>query len=466
MLATRAMPSGASQNTDKTYARRSAPLPHPPASASGNRKAPRRPPGAKTGSGGEQNPVEAGPPSLGDCAGGAAGAGAHRPYTRDTAALARSKSLAEALRAKQAELDVANDENCSAGRMIQALTRKLQAKDKQLRSVQSLSRQRELELMRQVDILESKVNRHGHSAPADSMEAVGAASSAMDELEDALSRLVKSQEKLAANELVVANAKKKVSVLKQKMSVQQKHLEECQAQKDELSEQLRISQMRAQRAENQANMGQLKARKAEETAAAEHAATEELNELVALTQSKLQERDAEGAALASKVKKAFSALAQKNVEMERLKKLLALAHSENEKAIELEITLAAHKSKVSRAEKNQERAEAKLAACEAKLAKRMLEIEQLQMDISATEAKASIADQRVAQAKQAILQKDAVVDKASIDSVRVQCRLLHPSPYWFALFTSFLLALDVIVCAVESLARCRRRDSRTSHDTG
>jgi hypothetical protein len=392
------------------------PLPHPPASASGNkRKAPRRPHGGTAAAGGAPRPAEAGPTSCGERGGGDVGDG----HTRDAAALARSKALASTLRAKQGELDVANDENSSLGRMIQALNRKLQIKDKYLRSVESLSRQRELELMRQVDRLESKVGQSGRTAPAGSVDAPDRTRGVIDELEDALSRLVKTQEKLAASELDLRNTKKKVTVQKQKLTLQQKRLEESQSQKDELSQQLQVLQMRAQRAENQANMGQLKARKAEETAAVEHSATEELQELVSLAQTRLQERDAEGAALAAKVKNTFSILAQKNEEMERIKKLLAAAHSENEKAIELEATLMTEKAKVNKAKKNQERAEAKLSTCEAKLAKRILEIEQLQIDLSAAESRAAIADQKVAQSKQSVLQKDAVVDRASVDSVSV-----------------------------------------------
>eukprot|EP01045_Picozoa_sp_COSAG04_P001551 COSAG04_NODE_53_length_30631_cov_16.782261_4_plen_1220_part_00 len=337
----------------------------------------------------------------------------------------RNKALQATLKEKQVVIGEAAEKNSSLARQVQKLTDRLRSKESQLRSIHDLHRDTENQLLERVDHLEAEVaaarqaGSGDHQAlalsdgrGADSTDAVAISG----ELQGALTRLMQAQEDLAASEAALVNSKKKVRVLKDKISLQERKAIDLEAAQEEDAEQLKAMQAKLSRAENKVRVAEARARKVEEEAATASAEALELQSLVHHAKDELKGRDEQGASLAAKLQKAVAAIGQKAEEMERLKALLAIAHAENEKAIELEAEVSKERRKALKCKKDAERAEAKLAASEAKLEKRKLEIGELRADLATSKADVALADQKLATAKSEMIAKDSVVDKAAVDT--------------------------------------------------
>lgn len=331
----------------------------------------------------------------------------------------RNKALQATVKEKQAVIGDQKEANFTLQKQIQALTSKLQKKDGQLRSIQELHRETENELLDRVDHLEAQLSSVRHSAPMQDAMVVSGGDQAMNlnaELQGALSRLMSTQEALHHRDADLTNSKKKVKVLKDKVSLLERKGLDLEAAQEESAEETKKIQGKLSRSENKLRVSEARARKTEEEAEAKAQEALELNVMVDQANDELKGRDEQGASLAAKLQKAVDAVGQKADEMERLKALLAVAHAENEKAIELEQEVAKERRKALNCKKDAERADAKLAASNAKLAKRMLEIDELKSDVADAENRVAGADAKVAQSKADMLTKDSVVDKASADT--------------------------------------------------
>ena len=277
----------------------------------------------------------------------------------------RNKALQATVKEKQAAIGDQKEANRELQKQIQALNSKLQKKDGQLRSIQELHRETENELLDRVDHLEAQLSSVRHSAPMEDAMVVSGGDQAMNlnaELQGALSRLMSTQEALQHRDADLTNSKKKIKVLKDKVSLLERKAVDLEAAQEESAEETKNIQAKLSRSENKLRVSDARARKTEEEAAAKAQEALELNVMVDQANDELKGRDEQGASLAAKLQKAVDAVGQKADEMERLKALLAVAHAENEKAIELEQQVAKERRKALKCKKDAERADAKLAA--------------------------------------------------------------------------------------------------------